>query len=203
MHSKLKFEIVNSALTCQVCGAETINDTCFVCIGQLNCCQSTPLLEIQNECLHESFVEPQNRPSVNALLTFQSLNNEPDIASAQDVVLEVLPTQEVLCQFSTIGVSESNKIHSEQPPELKTCEGEQAKQYFGSADANTSSINNTQKNRSSTVNKDPLNMDMSDSNDTVPVDEGDANKKEKLIRVHRLKLRQDLTDRIPTQYLQR
>ena len=46
-------------------------------------------------------------------------------------------------------------------------------------------------------------MDMSDSNDTVPVDEGDANKKEKLIRVHRLKLRQDLTDRIPTQYLQR
>ena len=35
---------------------------------------------------------------------------------------------------------------------------------------------------------------MSDSNDTVPVDEGDANKKEKLIRVHRLKLRQDLTE---------
>ena len=34
LHSKLKFEIVSSALICQVCGAETINGTCFVCIGQ-------------------------------------------------------------------------------------------------------------------------------------------------------------------------
>ena len=61
LHSKLKFEIANSALICQVCGAETINGTCFVCIGQLNSCQSTPLLEIQNECLYESLVEPQNQ----------------------------------------------------------------------------------------------------------------------------------------------
>ena len=37
-------------------------------------------------------------------------------------------------------------------------------------------------------------MDMSGSGDTVPVDETNANKKEKLIRVHRLKLRQDLTE---------
>ena len=37
-------------------------------------------------------------------------------------------------------------------------------------------------------------MDMSGSDDTVPVDETNANKKEKLIRVHRLKLRQDLTE---------
>ena len=61
LHTKLKFEIVNSGLIGQVCGAETINGTCFVCIGQLNSCQSTPLLEIQNECLYESFVEPQNQ----------------------------------------------------------------------------------------------------------------------------------------------
>ena len=56
------------------------------------------------------------------------------------------------------------------------------------------SINDTQQNRSSTVNQEPLNMDMSDSDDTVPVDETNANKTEKLIRVHRLQLRQDLTE---------
>ena len=56
------------------------------------------------------------------------------------------------------------------------------------------SINDTQQNRSSTVNQEQLNMDMSDSDDTVPVDETNANKTEKLIRVHRLQLRQDLTE---------
>ena len=34
LHSKLKFEIVSSALICQVCAAETINVTSFSCIGQ-------------------------------------------------------------------------------------------------------------------------------------------------------------------------
>ena len=85
-------------------------------------------------------------------LTFQSLNNEPDIASAQDAVNELLPTQDVLGQSSTTGISESNTIHSEQPPELNTYDGEQAQQSFRSADANMSSINNTQHNKSSTVN---------------------------------------------------
>ena len=204
LHSKLKFEIVNSALICQVCGAETINGTCFVCIGQLNSSQSTPLLEIQNECLYESFVEPQNqilnsvpreekRSPMNVSLTFQSLSNEPDIASAQDAVHEVLPTQGVFGQSSTIGISESNTVHREQP-KLNTNEGEQAQQSFGSADTNMGSINDTQQNRSSTVNQEPLNMDMSGSDDTVPVDERNANKMEKLIRVHKLKLRQDLTE---------
>ena len=202
LHSKLKFQTVNSALICQVCGAESINGTCFVCIGQLNSCQSTPLLEIQNECLYESFDEPQDqilnsvpreekRSPVNVSLTFQSLNNEPDIASAQDAVQEVLPTQDVLGQSSTIGISGSNTIHIEQPPKLNTYEGKQTQQSFGSADANTGSINDTQQNRSSAVNQEPVNINMSGSNDTVTVDETNANKKEKLIRVHRLKLRLD------------
>ena len=95
--------------------------------------------------------------------------------------------QDVLCQSSTIGISESNTIHSEQPPELNTCEGEQAQQSFGLADPNTSSINNTQQNRSSTLNQESLNMGISGSDDVVPVDETNANKKKKLIRVHRLK----------------
>ena len=205
LHSKLKFEIVNSALICQVCDVETINGTCFVCIGQLNSCKSTPLLEIQNECLYKSFVESQNqilnsvsreedRSPVNVSLAFQSLNNELDIANAQDALHKVLPTQDVLGQSSTIGISESNTIHSKKPSKLNTYEGEQAQQSFGSADANTTSINNTQQNRSSTVSQEPLNMDMSGSDDTVPVDETNANKKEKLIRVHRSKLRQDLTE---------
>ena len=143
--------------------AETINGNCFVCIGQLNSCQSTPLLEIQNECLYKSLVEPQNQiltsvpreekwSPVYVSLTFQSLNNEPDIASAQDAVNELLPTQDVLGQSSTTGISESNTIHSEQPPELNTYDGEQAQQSFRSADANMSSINNTQHNKSSTGN---------------------------------------------------
>ena len=83
LHSKLKFEIVNLALICQVCGEETINGTCFVCIGHLNSCQSTPFLEVQNEYLDSSFVEPQNQimntvtreekqPPVNVSLSFQS-----------------------------------------------------------------------------------------------------------------------------------
>ena len=198
LHSKLKFETVNSALICQVCGAETIND-CFVCIGQLNSCQSTLLLEIQNECLYESSVSleknsvprEEKQSSVNVSLTFQSLNNEPDITSAQDAVHEVLPTQDLLGQSTTIGILESNTIHSEQLPKLNTYEGEQAQQSFGS---NTSSINDTQQNRSSTVNQEPLNMDMLGSDDTVSIDETNTDKKEKLIRVHRLKLRQDLTE---------
>ena len=84
------------------------------------------MVEIQNECLYESFVEPQNqilnsvpreekRSPVNVSLTFQSLNNEPDIASTQDALHEVLPTQDVLGQSSTIGISEPNAVHSEQP----------------------------------------------------------------------------------------
>ena len=162
------------------------------------------LLKIQNEYLYESFAEPQNqilnsvpreekRSPINVSLTFQSLNNEPDIASAQDVVHKVLPMKDVLGQSNTIGISESNTVHSEQP-KLNTYEGEQAQQSFGSADANTGSINNTQQNRSSIVKQEPLNMDMSGSDDTVPVGETNANKTEKLIRVHRLKLRQDLTE---------
>ena len=71
--------------------------------------------------------------------------------------------------------------------------GEQAQQSFGSADANTSSINNAQQNRSSTLHQEALKMDMWGSDDTVPVDETNANKKEKIIRVHRLQLREDLT----------
>ena len=77
---------------------------------------------------------------------------------------------------------------------MNTYEGEQAQQSFRSADTNTSSTNDTQQNRSSAVNQELPNMDMSGSDDTVPVDETNANKKEKLIRVHRLKLRQDLTE---------
>ena len=76
---------------------------------------------------------------------------------------------------------QSNTVHSEQP-KLNTYEGEQAQQSFGSADANTGSINDTQQNKSSTVNQEPLNMDMSGSDDTVPVDETNAGKAEKLIR---------------------
>ena len=71
--------------------------------------------------------------------------------------------------------------------------GEQAQQSFGSADANTSSINNAQQNRSSTVHQETIKMDMSSINDTVPVDETNANKKGKIIRVHRLQLRENLT----------
>ena len=122
------------------------------------------------------------RSPINVSITFQSLNNEPDIASAQDALHEVLPTQDVFGQSSTTGISESNTVHSEQP-KLNTCEGEQAQQSFGSADANTGSINDTQQNRSSTVNQEPLNMDMSGSDDTVPVDEKNAGKAEKLFRV--------------------
>ena len=38
--------------------------------------------------------------------------------------------------------------------------GEQAEQSSGSADANTSSINNAQQNRSSTLHQETLKMDM-------------------------------------------
>ena len=54
-------------------------------------------------------------------------------------------------------------------------------------------MNSAQQNGSSTVNQEPLNMDVSGS-DVLAVDETNANKKEKIIRVHRLKLRQDLTE---------
>ena len=116
----------------------------------------------------------EKRSPVNVSPTFQSLNNEPNFASAQGAVHEVLPTQDVLS--STIGISESNTVHSEQP-KLNTYEGEQAQQSFGSADANTGSINDTQQNRSSTVNQEPPNMDMSGSDDTVPADKCKQNGK--------------------------
>ena len=151
------------------------------------------MVEPQNQILTSVPREEKWSP-VYVSLTFQSLNNEPDIASAQDWVNELLPTQDVLGQSSTTGISESNTIHSEQPPKLNTYDGEQAQQSFRSADANMSSINNTQHNKSLTVNQESLNMDASGSDDTVPVNETNANKKKKLIRAHRLKLRQYLTE---------
>ena len=36
LQSKLKFEIANSELICQVCGAETISGTWIVCIEKRN-----------------------------------------------------------------------------------------------------------------------------------------------------------------------
>ena len=77
---------------------------------------------------------------------------------------------------------------------MNTYKGEQDQQSFGSADANTSSINDTQQNRSSTVNQEPLKMDMSGSEQKVPVEEKNANKKEKLIRRPRLKLKKYVTE---------
>ena len=77
---------------------------------------------------------------------------------------------------------------------MNTYKGEQDQQSFGSADANTSSINDTQQNRSSTVNQEPLKMDMSGSEHKVPVEEKNANKKEKLIRRPRLKLKKYVTE---------
>ena len=58
--------------------------------------------------------------TVSLTLTFQSVNNGSDIASAQDALHEVFPTQDVLGESSAIGISESNTIHSEQPPEFNT-----------------------------------------------------------------------------------
>ena len=56
--------------------------------------------------------------TVSLTLTFQSVNNGSDIASAQDALHEVFPTQDVLGESSAIGISESNTIHSEHPPEF-------------------------------------------------------------------------------------
>ena len=77
---------------------------------------------------------------------------------------------------------------------MNTYKGEQEQQSFGSADANTSSINDTQQNWNSTVNQVPLNMDISGSKDTVPVEKKNASKKKNLIRVPNLKLRLYLTE---------
>ena len=61
---------------------------------------------------------------------------------------------------TTIGISESNTIHSEQPPKLNTYEGEQTQHSFVSANTDTGSISGTQQTRSLTVNEELLNMDM-------------------------------------------